>query len=179
MLEDPDEGLSEFIRVNSESTLPHQDTTLLQAMLLVLTSVVAAGLPWTQVDSLLKLLNAVLGQNIFPSTKYGFRKLWDLHKSRMVEVHTYGLTCQSLTSSCGLDLQRCTTCAATMTVAQLVKKGSFFITVDLKHQLQCVLKNFGDVFGTNLQKLTAETDRGAYRDITDGSCTERSAVKGT
>ena len=61
-ISDPDGDLSEFIKVNSETTLPHQSTTVLPAMLLNLTFVAAAGLPWTQVDGLLKLMNAVLGQ---------------------------------------------------------------------------------------------------------------------
>ncbi|KAH6928093.1 hypothetical protein HPB50_011828 [Hyalomma asiaticum] len=61
-VDDPDIDLSEFIAENSSIQLPGLATTRLQAMLLILTFVVTAGLPWTQVDGLLKLLNAIFGK---------------------------------------------------------------------------------------------------------------------
>lgn len=41
---DPDANLAQFIRMNSEKRLPNQTTSLVQAILLVLTFVAAAGL---------------------------------------------------------------------------------------------------------------------------------------
>lgn len=165
---DPDEDVLQFIRVNSEVTLPNQTTTRLQAMLLVLAFVVAAGISWTQVDGLLKLLNAILGKEVFPSTKYGFRKLWNLQQAKVLEVHGYCPSCHLLTRSCGVGLHRCAICARAVTMAELIKKGSFFITMDLKYQLLQLLKSTGDLVGRNLRNLAASTHEGLYRDITDG-----------
>ncbi|KAH9372198.1 hypothetical protein HPB48_019221 [Haemaphysalis longicornis] len=87
--DNPDDDFLEYVRINSKIKLPHQTTTLLQAMLVTLIFVVAAGLNWTQVDSLLKLLNTLMGKQVFPPSKYGFRKLLDLQRSKTVEVHPY------------------------------------------------------------------------------------------
>ncbi|XP_064480427.1 uncharacterized protein LOC135393965 [Ornithodoros turicata] len=166
-LPDPDADLAEFIRVNSEIILPNQATTRLQAMLLVLAFIVAAGIPWTQVDGLLRLLNAILGQEVFPS-KYGLRKLWNLQRSKVLEVHGYCPTCQLLTRDCGLGFQRCDICENVVTPAEQVKKGSFFITLDLELQLLKLLKATGELVGKNLKDIATVPHEGAYRDITDG-----------
>lgn len=165
--DNPDNDFLEYVRINSKIRLPHQTTTRLQAMLLILTFVVAAGLNWTQVDALLKLLNTLMGKQAFPSSKYGFRKLWDLQRSRTVEVHPYCPTCQFLTTSCGKN-QHCGICRKTKPLVWLLKQGSFFITVDVKHKLLCLLKRTGELVGKKLKELAASPWGGFYADVTDG-----------
>ncbi|KAH9359738.1 hypothetical protein HPB48_000659 [Haemaphysalis longicornis] len=67
--DNPDDDFLEYVRINSKIKLPHQTTTRLQAMLLILTFVVAGGLNWTQVDSLFKLLHTLMGKQVFPPSK--------------------------------------------------------------------------------------------------------------
>uniref|UniRef100_A0A6M2D9D6 Putative secreted protein n=1 Tax=Rhipicephalus microplus TaxID=6941 RepID=A0A6M2D9D6_RHIMP len=93
-------------------------------MLLVLTFVVAVGLPLTQVDGLLKLLNAIFGQDVFPSPKYGFRKLSDSQKSKMVQVNTWCSTCNFLTETHGPNEELCRICFQVFPLSALLKKRS-------------------------------------------------------
>lgn len=72
--DNPDNDFLGFVRTNSQILLPNQTTTRLQAMLHILTFVVAGGLNRTQVEALLKLLNTLMGQQVFQSSKYGFRE---------------------------------------------------------------------------------------------------------
>lgn len=168
-VDNPDADLSDFIARNSAIMLPGLSISRLQAMLLVLTFVVTAGLPWTQVDGLLKLLNAIFGKEVFPSSKYGFRKLWDLQKSKMVNVHTYCSTCHFLTEAHGLNEQHCRICSKVSPLSELLKKGSFFIVMDLKTQLQQLLRRTGNIVGSNLQKLAASVSTAKLQDLTDGA----------
>ncbi|KAH9383003.1 hypothetical protein HPB48_023638 [Haemaphysalis longicornis] len=165
--DNPDDDFLEYVRINSKIKLPHQTTTRLQAMLLILTFVVAASLNWTQVDSLLKLLNTLMGKQVFPPSKYGFRKLWDLQRSKTVEVHPYCSTCHFLTTSCGKN-QRCDICGKTKTLAWLLKQGSFFLTMDVKHKLLCLLNRTKELVGKKLKELAASPWGGFYADVTDG-----------
>lgn len=60
-----EEGVDDLWRRYQRETLPHQRTTKAQALLLILTYIVAAGLFWTQIEGLLILLN-LLGESVFP-----------------------------------------------------------------------------------------------------------------
>ncbi|KAL1483579.1 hypothetical protein MTO96_001862 [Rhipicephalus appendiculatus] len=52
-------------------------------------------------------------------------------------------------------------------LSALLKKGSFFILMDLKIQLQQLLKITGNIVGNNLQKLASSSSH-QIKDITDG-----------
>ncbi|KAL1457340.1 hypothetical protein MTO96_043512 [Rhipicephalus appendiculatus] len=52
-------------------------------------------------------------------------------------------------------------------LSALLKKGSFFILMDLKIQLQQLLKITGNIVGHNLQKLASSSSH-QIKDITDG-----------
>lgn len=114
---------------------------------------------------MLKLPNAVFGQEVFLSTKYGFRKLWDLHKSKMVEVHTYFSTCNFFTKPHGLNEELSRICSRLLPLTELLEKGSFYILMDLKIHLQQPLKKVGNTVGHNLQKL-ASTSSDQFQNLT-------------
>ncbi|KAL3220452.1 hypothetical protein MRX96_029855 [Rhipicephalus microplus] len=165
--DNPDVDLAEFIRTNSEKMLLNQVTSLLQAILSVLTFVTAAYLTWTQLDGLLKLLNTLFRKDIFPASEYGLRKLWDLQRSKAVGVHPYCPACLNLTASCG-NTERCSVCAMQATLPHMLSKENFFIALDLKLQLLKLRNNTSDLLGRSMRKIASTTNRDSFEDLTDG-----------
>lgn len=166
-----EEDFEDFINEYGDRKLPHQDTTVLQGLLLILTFVVSAGLSWSQVDLLLKLINGLFGANVFPNTKYGFRKVWNLQKKHVIRMHYFCDVChykmQPLSTEVGA-MFLCNVCSGTANETKLVKKGSLFVTLDLRRQLQYMLKHLGEAVGSTLQRLASSPVSPALTDITDG-----------
>ncbi|KAL1439217.1 hypothetical protein MTO96_001312 [Rhipicephalus appendiculatus] len=99
---DDTELLARCIRDFGQKTLPCSSTTLAEAILLIMSFVVAHGLTWSAVDDLLKLVNALLGhqQSGLPRSKYLFRKLWAPKIDKIVQQHYYCEVCMSLLEIC-------------------------------------------------------------------------------
>ncbi|KAL1446704.1 hypothetical protein MTO96_028757 [Rhipicephalus appendiculatus] len=77
-------------------TLPGSATTIAVAVVLIMSFIAAHGLPWSAVDDLLKLVEALFGFQKcgLPQSKYLLRKLWS---AKCDSVGTYHYCC----SQCG------------------------------------------------------------------------------
>lgn len=78
-----DEDIKNFFEKCAHEVLPNSAINKAQAVLLVLSYVVFAGLTWTQVDGLLKLINTLCGAEVVPRSKFLFRKMWQRHKDSL------------------------------------------------------------------------------------------------
>ncbi|KAL1468326.1 hypothetical protein MTO96_041555 [Rhipicephalus appendiculatus] len=65
-----DDDVESFFKKCGHEKLQNQDINKAQAMLLVMAYVVYAGLTWSQVDGLLKLIITLCGTTVLPETKY-------------------------------------------------------------------------------------------------------------
>lgn len=74
--DDDQSDFKSFEEMCSGPTIPGQDTTRGQVLLLILAYVVSAGLSWTQTEGLLKLVNTLFGILVAPKSKFLFRKVW-------------------------------------------------------------------------------------------------------
>ncbi|XP_064467816.1 uncharacterized protein LOC135385485 [Ornithodoros turicata] len=167
-----DAEFEDILRDYGDEKLPYQNTTVLQGLLLILTYVVSAGLSWSQVDLLLKLINALLGKDVFPNSKYGFRKLWNLRKKGTMNMHYFCGTCNyemlPVSTDIGAMLQ-CKICSRKTTEQVLIREGKFFVTLDLRRQLQHLLRHTGTIVGSNLQRIASSQRSSDCSDITDGA----------
>ncbi|CAN8002657.1 unnamed protein product [Ixodes pacificus] len=168
---DPDADVHEFLKKYAEEKLPHQETLKVQAILLILTYVVSAGLSWVQVDGLLKLVNTLFGEVILPGSKYAFRKLWEIRKNKMVTLNFFCEVCHFYlgSSSSANTSFTCGECGKIYSSQVLIKNGCFFLTFDIKKKLEHMLKDVGQALGDNLSRLAASAQSACYSDITDGS----------
>lgn len=172
--EESEGGLDDIWTNYSKETLPHQKTTKAEALLLLLVYVVTAGLTWTQIEGLLVLVNQLLGETVFPQTKYKFRKLWK-DKMDVVKLHYFCQLCHRHLSdssqSCRSALLKCTCPEAKETkVKDIISAGSFFMMFNLRQQITDMLTVIGDALFKNLKRLESESYiPGHYSDITDGN----------
>ncbi|XP_064479913.1 uncharacterized protein LOC135393391 [Ornithodoros turicata] len=172
--EDPEDDnidIAEFMEEYSE-TLPHQTTTKAQALLLILTFVVTAGLSWTQADGLLKLINALLGDKVLPNSKYMLRKLWNKNKRGILDLHYLCEACEAVLAQSSKTTEKsltCHICSTKYDVADLTAAGSFFAILNIKGQLQSLLKRFSRCILENTMKIRSRLSSSELCDITDGS----------
>lgn len=71
-----DDDVKTYINKWPSEKLPNLGVSKAQAVLLILTYVVHAGLTWSQIDGLLKLINTICGIDVVADNKYLFRKMW-------------------------------------------------------------------------------------------------------
>lgn len=160
-----------FGKSSHQGTLPHQATTQAQALLLVLAYVVSAGLSWTQIDGLLKLINALFGETVLPNSKYLFRKIWGNEKDDMIDFHFFCGNCHELLAVCKKPTRtqrnECHSCHSVYRTDEMIEKGTFFLIFNLKSQIEDLLKTCKKILLENLDKI-AQRQTGVLRDITDG-----------
>lgn len=63
------------------------------------------------------------------------------------------------------------------TLPYMLRKGNFFITLDLKQQLLKLLKNTAGLVGKNLQKIESTTNQEMIQDVTDGELYQNCRTK--
>ncbi|XP_064456969.1 uncharacterized protein LOC135367607 [Ornithodoros turicata] len=175
---DSDNEFHAFLGAYSRETLPHQETTKGQAMLLILIYVVSAGLSWTQVDGLLRLINALFGTDVLPRSKYMLRKLWRKRQEGALAIHYFCSTCYAHLGTRARSTKGCTFtcsfCRVDHKQEKLLSSGSFFVIMDIKKRLQMLLKGVGAALLNRLDALASETrPQGVYTDITDGQLYKR------
>ncbi|XP_064461608.1 uncharacterized protein LOC135385475 [Ornithodoros turicata] len=168
-----DRDITNFLKEYSEVTLPNQTTTKAQALLLILMYAVTAGLSWTHVDGLLKLINALLGSKVLPNSNYMFRKIWKHAKKGTIELHYF---CEDCDMHLGHSIHpistgsvKCNSCRTKYDTTKLVARGKFFIIFDIKRQLQSVLKRFSRSILENIQQIRSRASSRFLSDITDGA----------
>lgn len=164
-----DEDVRSYLEECSKETLPNQRISKAQALLLILSYVVYAGLSWSQVEGLLKLINTLCGCNVVPDSKFLFRKLW---KDRMksIGIHFYCKTCLAYLGEKNPNRSEdlnCIICRTSSADQELMKKGSFFLIFDLRRQLYDVISRHAHHLYDRL-KNAASPVGGVYRDITHG-----------
>lgn len=155
-------------------TLPGSKTTIAAAVVLIMSFVVAHGLPWTAVNDLLKLVDALFGfENCgLPTTKYLLRKLWLPKCAAVVNYHYYCDVCGSLLKVTANRLRAsCDVCLTTATVATIKAAGNFFVILDLKKQFLSLIAQVKGALFDNLCKLREAAIDGCevMSDITTGA----------
>lgn len=131
-------GLREF----GSQTLPHSTTTKAEAIALMMSFVSANGLSWKALDDLVKMGNIFFAPaaDVFPRSKYLFRKLWRSKTENLVEYHYYCTSCSDLLSCrSGTDSLLCPTCEKESKAKELKKSGAFFVTLKMHEQLKQVI----------------------------------------
>ncbi|XP_077533532.1 uncharacterized protein LOC144145692 [Haemaphysalis longicornis] len=153
-------------------TLPSSTTTKAMAIVLIMAFVVAHNLPWTALDDLLRLIDALFGskQALLPTSKYLFRKLWAEHSDKCAQRHYYCDACggvQTPTASNGLYCHHCKT---TTSQAQAHYKGRFFTIFDIKEQIRHIISKTKDSLGKNLMEIKNKllSSSNVITDIVDG-----------
>ncbi|XP_064468545.1 uncharacterized protein LOC135379694 [Ornithodoros turicata] len=175
-IDEADHDIAIFMERYSRLTLPNSTTTIVQAVLLILAYTVSAGLSWTQIDGLLKLLNALLGDNVLPNSKYMFCKLWCHTKGNTLKFYFFCKTCQSYlgmsTKPQTPEEHDCSCSTTRYNTKQLLQDGNFFMIFNLKAQLRHLLRKCQRLLLKNLETISAATS-GVYTDITSGTLYKR------
>lgn len=159
-------GLRQF----GSETLPHSTTTKAEALAMMMSFLSANGLSWKALDDLLKMSNTFFApvSDVFPRSKYLFRKMWASKTDDLVDYHYYCNTCNDLLSPCdGEDNLICPTCDKESKAKQLKRAGSFFVTIKMHEQLKQVISKTKDALQTNLARI-ASSDSSLITDITEG-----------
>lgn len=133
--------------------------------------VVAYYFPWTALDELLRLIDALFrSKQELPTTrKYLLRKLWAEHNEKCAQRYYYcavrGVVVTTAASN-GLYCHHC----KTMTCQALVQyKGQFFTILKIKEQIQPIVSKTKDSPGKHLiirNRLSSSSNE--IKDIVDG-----------
>ncbi|KAL1418328.1 hypothetical protein MTO96_025974 [Rhipicephalus appendiculatus] len=165
-----DDDVESFFKKCEHEKLPNQEINKAQAMLLVMAYVVYAGLTWSQVDGLLKLINTLCGTTVLPESKYLYRKMWEKRMGSL-GVHFYCQRCDCYLGSGDIkDRSRkltCSQCKVTHPVNQLFSQGSFFLIFNLKQHLLSVIAETSAYLYDGLKSALSPV-YGIYSDITGG-----------
>ncbi|XP_075534634.1 uncharacterized protein LOC142568670 [Dermacentor variabilis] len=154
---------------NDDGTLTRGD-----AYMMLLDVAVKYGLSWTVIEAIQKLFNNLLGKKAFPESKYLFKKLCGVDITDIV-FHFYCPHCKlSLGETKGsLEERRrfqaeCQLCHSKYLGRDLVRSGSFFVSLPIEKQLEFVLssKTAGTAVMDSLHNSSGST---SMSDITDGS----------
>ncbi|KAG0443094.1 hypothetical protein HPB47_015295 [Ixodes persulcatus] len=159
-------GLQQF----GSETLPHSTTTKAEALAMMMSFLSANGLSWKALDDLLKMSNTFFApvSDVFPRSKYLFRKMWASKTVELVDYHYYCKTCNDLLSPCnGEDNLICPTCDKESKAQELKSAGSFFVTMKMHEQLKQVINETKDALQANLERI-ASSDSSVITDITEG-----------
>lgn len=169
--EDEESDAAYFRHKYGESTLPHQTTTQAQAILLVLAYIVSAGLSWTQVDGLLKLVNALFGEAVLPNSKFLLRKIWTNANKEMMNYNFFCENCHRLLLVSKKPTQNqqmtCPLCNIVYFSNEMIEKGTFFLIFNLKKQIKNLINIQRTSLLQNLEKIAQKTEQ-VLSDITDG-----------
>lgn len=168
---DLDDGeLKSYLEKCATEMLPNETMTKAQALLLILTYIVHAGLSWSQVEGLIKLVNTLCGDEVVPDTKYLLRKLW---RDRMNSLcmHFFCPACWGYlglrTSKNKSQTFECVTCQVRHGMQGLISRGCFFLVFDLKRVLYDAMTQHAHLLYKAL-KQPQSVIYGVYADITNG-----------
>ncbi|KAH9375513.1 hypothetical protein HPB48_013242 [Haemaphysalis longicornis] len=150
---EPDESEGEecqsfqlFFDKLSEETVPHQTTTKAEALLLLLSYVLTAGLTWAQVRGLLIQINTLFGMSVVPGTTYFVRKPWKDKKEALM-LHSFCQSChgynEQIARAKGNNSITCGYCERQSTFQSLLRVASFFIMLDIKNTFDALLTRVG------------------------------------
>ncbi|XP_075735380.1 uncharacterized protein LOC142776150 [Rhipicephalus microplus] len=170
---DESELLARCIADFGTKTLPGSATTIAVAIVLIMSFIAAHGLSWSDVDDLLKLVEALFGFEKcgLPQSKYLLRKLWSANCDSVSKYHYCCSQCGKLLdiSSDKIHLT-CNVCRSTVKVSDVKSGGTFFSILDVGMQLSSTIESLSGVLFENLSKLKQQAEVGCHliRDITSG-----------
>lgn len=129
--------LSRAFRDIGDDTLPNSPTKKSEALAMIMTFITAHNLPWTAVDDLLSMVNALFGASeVLPRSTYLFRKLWKGKKKNVEKHHYY---CDNCVASVNEIDEHCTVCKKAVNIRDMKKKGCFFSILSIDEQMKCLL----------------------------------------
>ncbi|XP_054592230.1 uncharacterized protein [Nothobranchius furzeri] len=118
-------------------------TTRAEALLMVMSHAARHNITGTQLDDLLKLINALFGKEVLPRSKYLFNKVFK-NSSDIVEFHFYCKTCKLYIGKQEdikeKNIVQCTICSAPIEISTL-NSASFFISIPIAPQIQTLMEN--------------------------------------
>jgi hypothetical protein len=146
------------------------DITLKEALIVIVAFVLSEGTTSSGLDSLLKLLSALLPRDsILPDTKYLFNKVF----SGSFGTHQYKLYCPTCENFVNVDtndtnIYSCDNCQEQYQKTKLMEKGNFFIYLPIAPQLARLLqrKDIGSNLSYRFDRNKENPD--AFSDIYDG-----------
>lgn len=148
--------------------------TVGDALDLLLDFAIKHGLTWTGTEDLLKLVNSISGTRSLPESKHPFRKFVGASTSE-ITFHFYCPDCENFLQDTSGDLKQrqaitptCSVCKTKYTGRDLTMKGSIFVSLPLKTQLESLLSD--GVIQENLVKRLNDPDLcgNVLSDVTDG-----------
>lgn len=170
---DESQLLAKCIADFGTKTLPGSATTIAVAVVLIMSFIAAHGLPWSAVDDLLKLVEALLGSqgSGLPQSKYLLRKLWSAKCDSVSTYHYCCSQCGKLLDICSDKVHvTCNVCRSTVKISDVKSGGTFFSILDVGMQLSSTIERLSGVLFENLGKLKQQAEGGCrlIRDITSG-----------
>lgn len=152
--------------------LPGSGTTVMMAIVLLASFVIAHALSWTALDDLLCIMNAIFGCIAMPPSKYLFRKLWNKDKA------SYFYYCEACETLLNLDMT-CEICNTTYELSKLRANGCFFVIMNLRNQIQHLVIRNRQALHENLEKIAAAAANENINDITAGAAYRKLREDGT
>ncbi|CAN7939499.1 unnamed protein product [Ixodes hexagonus] len=145
-----------------DAPLPGSATTVMMAVVLLASFVIAHALSWAALDDLLCIMNAIFGCIAMPPSKYLFRKLWNRNKSN---YFYYCEACETLLNS----HMTCEMCNTTYELKKLRANGCFFVIMNIQHQIKHLVTRNKQALHENLEKIAATAANENINDITAGT----------
>ncbi|KAG0421942.1 hypothetical protein HPB47_002201 [Ixodes persulcatus] len=152
--------------------LPGSGTTVMMAIVLLASFVIAHALSWAALDDLLCIMNAIFGCIAMPPSKYLFRKLWNKDKA------SYFYYCEACETLLNLDMT-CEICNTTYELSKLRANGCFFVIMNLRNQIQHLVIRNRQALHENLEKIAAAAANENINDITAGAAYRKLREDGT
>ncbi|KAL1429301.1 hypothetical protein MTO96_016458 [Rhipicephalus appendiculatus] len=158
---DESQLLAKCIADFGTKTLPGSATTIAVAVVLIMSFIAAHGLPWSAVDDLLKLVEALFGfQGCgLPQSKYLLRKLWSAKCDSVSTYHYCCSQCGKLLDICSDEVHlTCNVCRSTVKISDVKSGGTFFSILDVGMQLSSTIERLSGVLFENLSKLKQQAE---------------------
>ncbi|XP_077498109.1 uncharacterized protein LOC144108800 [Amblyomma americanum] len=143
------------------------------AYMMLLDLTLKFGLSWTVVEEIQKLFNNLLERKAFPESRYLFKKFCGVELTDIM-FHFYCTDCKSLLAETQGSLEQrqqlqvtCGVCHVSYEGRNLVRTGSFFVSLPIEKQLSSILAS-KTASNAVTASLSRESSSDQMRDITDG-----------
>ncbi|XP_049268738.1 uncharacterized protein LOC119382286 [Rhipicephalus sanguineus] len=150
----------------SQATLPNSVLTVAEALLSILTFCISAGLNWSQMEDLVKLVNFLLGETVIPCSRHLLKKMWET--SDTVCHHFFCSSCKTYAGKRAAQDITCSNCSENVCLSNF-KKSNFFSTLSVKKQLEDLLMSKSVAQALFDQLSSPGSASCLLRDITDGT----------
>ncbi|XP_067217132.1 uncharacterized protein [Linepithema humile] len=176
-ISDKEEFIRELSSSDQETLCPCTKTAAADVMFMCLVLGLRHNLSWEAQIDILKIFNAIYGDNTIKVTKYSYFKLLDEEREN-ISFHIYCPDCEIYLGKKDelKENKMCTNCSADINIS---KSSNFFISVSLESQLQKLTKHNDFIHAVMNHRFNRnKIEENALEDLYDGDEYKKHFEKG-